>query len=154
MDTLLEDLASFYRELDELLQPSYKDCGLCGECCQRTTTLRVYPPEMENIRRHMQDDRLLKIFEKFTSNTIISIWGDTTGNCPYQEGLRCSIYPVRPYHCRIYGPYYHQGRNLLKGCVYKGEAQCYSKREEMPLIERLDRLIEDYQNLTTAPQSV
>lgn len=154
MDALLKGLTSFYRELDDFLRPSQKDCGLCGECCLRTTTLRVYPPEKENIRRHVQNDRLLMRFEKFTSNTIISIWGDTSGNCPFQEGLLCSIYPVRPYHCRIYGPYHRQGRNLLKGCVYRGTAKEYSRLEELPLIEKLDRLVEDYQQLTTKPQSV
>jgi Fe-S-cluster containining protein len=65
--------------------------------------------------------------------------------------LLCSIYPARPYHCRIYGPYYHQGRSMLKGCVYQGSAKEYSSREEMPLIETLDRLIEDYHKLATKP---
>lgn len=153
MDTLLKELASFYRELDEFLQPSNKDCGLCGECCLRTTTLKVYAPEMENIRRNVQNNRLLTLFKKFTSNNLISIWGDTSGHCPFQEGLLCSIYPVRPYHCRIYGPYYHQGRHLLKGCVYHGTAKAYSRRGEMPLIEKLDQLIADYQELITEPQN-
>ncbi|HBC91406.1 MAG TPA: hypothetical protein DCZ10_00490 [Pelotomaculum sp.] len=154
MDALLKDLASFYRELDALLQPSNKDCGLCGACCLRTTSLRVYPPEMENIRRYVKNDRLLMLFEKFASNSIISIWGDTTGHCPFQEGLLCSVYPARPYHCRIYGPYHHQGRNLLKECVYQGAAKSYSRREELPLIEKLDLLIENYHKLTMEPQSV
>jgi Fe-S-cluster containining protein len=154
MDVLLKDLASFYQELDAFLQPAHKDCGLCGECCQRTTTLRVFSPEMENIRRYVQDERLLKLFEKFTSNNVISIWGDTSGLCPFQEGLLCSVYPIRPYHCRIYGPYYHQEWGLLKGCIYQGTAKAYSKRKELPLIERLDRLIEDYHKLTVVPQSI
>lgn len=151
MDTLLKDLASFYLELDEFLHPSHKDCGLCGECCLRTNTVRVYPLEIENIRRYVKNDRLLKLFEKFSSNSIISIWGDTSGNCPFQEGLLCSIYPVRPYHCRIYGPYYRQGLGLLKGCVYQGAAKEYSRREELPLIERLKSLVDDHQKLHMAP---
>lgn len=154
MDTLLKNLASFYLELDAFLQPSNKDCGLCGECCLRTTTLRVYPPEMENIKRSVQDDRLLELFYKFASNNVISIWGDTTGHCPFQEGLLCTIYPVRPYHCRIYGPYYPQGRDLLKGCVYQETAKEYSSREEMPLIDKLDRLIENYHKLNTGPRNI
>jgi len=148
MDALLNALASFYQELDEFLQPFNKDCGLCGECCLRTTTLRVYPLEMENIRRSVQNNRQLALFEKFTSNSIISIWGDTSGNCPFQEGLLCSIYPIRPYHCRIYGPFYPRGRALLKGCVYQGTAKEYSKREEMPLLEKLNQLIAKYHELS------
>lgn len=148
MDALLKDLKSFYRELDDFLKPSLKDCGLCGECCQRTSSLKVYPLEMENIRRYAQNDRLFQRFENFTSNTAISIWGNTSGQCPFQEGLLCSAYPVRPYHCRIYGPYHNQARSLLKRCVYQKDTTVYSRREELPMVARLDQLIEDYQRMT------
>jgi Fe-S-cluster containining protein len=143
-ETLLHELAGFYEKLDLVLQPSNRACGSCGECCRNLSMLRVYPLELQNIRRYVHNDNLLKKFEDFSNNRIIKIWGDieALGHCPFQAGDLCAIYRVRPYFCRVYGHYNSQGNSLLKGCVYSGHSTAYLKREELPLYAELLQLVE------------
>lgn len=142
MESLLKELEVLYSRLDEVLLPSYADCGTCGECCKRASALKVYPLEIEYIERYVKNDLLIKKFLAFANNAVISIWGNIAGHCPFQEGALCSIYRVRPYHCRIYGHYIHRERSLLDSCVYRRHATRYSRREELPLVKELDRLVE------------
>lgn len=143
MELLLGDLMSFYDRLDHILQS--RACGICGECCKAISALKVYPIEVENIKKYVNNRWLMELFTKFANNKTISIWGSDSGFCPFQEGALCNIYPVRPYHCRIYGPYNPRGRSLLKGCVYHGHSISYFDRKELPLIEEMDRLTESYE---------
>lgn len=151
MDSLLRDLMSFYSKLDEFLQPSNWDCGVCGECCKAASMLRVHPLELENIRRTVKDERSFNKFLEFAYNDATKIWGSTAGNCSFQDGALCGIYPLRPYYCRIYGHYDHQGKSLLDGCVYRGHAVSYSRREELPLIDQFDRLTDSFAKLIQEP---
>lgn len=143
METLLHDLAVFYEKLDQLLQPSKRACGNCGECCRNISMLRVYPLELRNIRRYVYNEPLIKKFEDFTNNRIIKIWGDieAQGHCPFQADSLCSIYHVRPYFCRVYAHYNSRGSGLLAGCVYTGHSITYFKREELPLYDELISLV-------------
>lgn len=106
--------------------------------------LRVYPLELQNIRRYAHNDNLIKKFEDFSNNRVIKIWGDieALGHCPFQAGDLCAIYHVRPYFCRVYGHYNNQGNSLLKGCVYTGHSREYLRREELPLYAELLSLVE------------
>lgn len=149
MELLLKKLSEFYEKLDQVLLPSDRDCGICGECCKKASTLKVHPLEMENIRRYVQNGPLIKKFRDFTNNSVVKIW-NITGHCPFQEGALCGIYPVRPYHCRVYGHYDYLGKNLLKGCVYRGHAVSYRRREELPLVEEFDRLSAAFDRINSA----
>lgn len=144
MESLLNDLKVFYKKLDKVLQPSIRNCGACGECCIKASMLKIYPLELENIKRYVNNESSLKKFLDFANNTAIKIWGNTEGQCPFQTGVLCSIYPVRPYFCRIYGHYDYRGKNLLDGCVYKGHATVYNRKEELPLISELESLSDAY----------
>jgi len=126
MESLLKELAEFYEKLDQVLLPSGRDCGICGECCKKASMLKVRPLEMENIKRYVQSGPLIEKFRDFANNSVVKIW-NITGHCPFQEGALCSIYPVRPYYCRIYGHYDYLGESLLEGCVYRGHAVSYSR---------------------------
>ena len=68
MNALLEDLMSFYARLDEFMRDSDRDCGICGECCKKLHQLRVYPVELENIRRHVADNSAIKKFQNFAKD--------------------------------------------------------------------------------------
>jgi Fe-S-cluster containining protein len=144
MVTMLHDLAEFYEKLDQALQPSKRVCGTCGECCVKASMLRIYPLELENIKRYVNNESSLKKFLDFANNVVVKIWGNVEGQCPFQTGLLCSIYPVRPYFCRIYGHYDYQGKNLLDGCVYRGHATVYTKKEELPLLYELEELSDTF----------
>ncbi|TEB09391.1 YkgJ family cysteine cluster protein [Pelotomaculum propionicicum] len=137
MDSKLHELAEFYEKLDQVLQPSKRVCGACGECCIKASMLKIFPLELENIKSHVNNERSMKKFLDFVNNKIVRIWGMVEGECPFQTGVLCSIYPVRPYFCRVYGHYDYQGKNLLDGCVYKGHATIYYSREELPLYHEL-----------------
>ncbi|MFX4262281.1 YkgJ family cysteine cluster protein [Pelotomaculum propionicicum] len=142
MESLLNDLAEFYESLDAALQPTKQACGACGECCRKASKLRVYPLELQNIRRFVKDESCIRKFVDFSNNKVVKIWGDIEGHCPFQEGDRCSIYHVRPYFCRVYGHYNFRGSNLLKGCVYCGHSIIYYDRLELPLYEEFLKLME------------
>ena len=149
MEAMLRDLADFYEALDLALLPSKRACGVCGECCRKASKLRVYPLELQNIRRYVKDDYSLRKFVDFTNNKVVKIWGDVEGQCPFQEGDRCSVYQVRPYFCRVYGHYNYRGNNLLKGCVYCGHSETYFERENLPLYHEFINLMERTPQLVT-----
>lgn len=149
MELLLKELSEFYEKLDQVLLPSGRDCGLCGECCKKASMLTVRPLEMENIKRYVQDGPRFKKFCDFAQSSVVKIWS-ITGHCPFQEGTLCGIYPVRPYCCRVYGHYDYLGKNLLEGCVYRGHATIYSRREELPLKEEFDRLTAAFDRIKPA----
>jgi Fe-S-cluster containining protein len=144
MDLLLKKLNCFYEKLDLHLQSSKRDCGVCGECCKVTSVLRVYPLEMENIRRLVKNGVKMKRFRDFTGNQVVDIWGGPSGHCPFQEGDLCGIYAFRPYQCRVYGHFDYQGRSLPGRCVYRGHATRYTRREELPLYDEFNRLTKGY----------
>ncbi|MDD4334103.1 MAG: YkgJ family cysteine cluster protein [Desulfotomaculaceae bacterium] len=137
---MLRDLAAFYENLDQMLQPTKKVCGACGECCRKASMLRVYPLELQNIRRFVKDEYAMRKFVDFSNNKVVKIWGNVEGLCPFQEGNRCSIYVVRPYFCRVYGHYNYRGDNLPKGCVYFSHSITYFDKKELPLYDDLNSL--------------
>lgn len=141
MESMLQALAEFYGLLDEVLQSSKRFCGACGECCRKASMLRVYPLELQNIRRYVNNEALIRKFVDFTNNKVVKIWGDIEGQCPFQEADHCSIYHVRPYFCRVYGHYNYRGNNLLKECVYRGHSITYFDREELPLYNEFVNLM-------------
>lgn len=143
MEALLGDLMNFYDLLDHILLS--RPCGICGDCCKAISSLKVYPIEIENISRHVNNKWLMAQFTKFANNNVISIWGSDFALCPFQDGALCKIYNVRPYHCRIYGPYNPRGISMMKNCVYQGHSIVYFDRKELPLIEELDRLSQIYE---------
>lgn len=142
MESMLHDLAKFYEALDQVLQPSKRACGACGECCRKASMLRVYPLELQNIRRCVKDESYMRKFVDFSNNKVVKIWGDIEGQCPFHEGDHCTVYVVRPYFCRVYGHYNYRGNNLLKGCVYCGHSTIYYDRGELPLYDEFINLME------------
>jgi len=142
VDSRLHSLAKFYVALDQKLQPLTRNCGPCGECCRRAAGLQVYPLELQYISRFVQKPRAMHKFINFINNKRVKIWGETAGQCPFQLGDYCSIYAVRPYFCRIYGPYNLRGKNLLPGCVYDGHSITYFDRKELPLYDQFLDLVQ------------
>lgn len=147
MDTLLHDLVGFYKKLDQALEPSKRACGICGECCRKASRLRVYPLELQNIRRSVNDEYSIRKFLDFSNNKVVKIWGDIEGQCPFLDGDHCTVYDVRPYFCRVYGHYNFRGDNLLKGCVYCGHSTIYFDRKELPLYDDFLSLVESKHQL-------
>ncbi|MDD2554468.1 MAG: YkgJ family cysteine cluster protein [Desulfotomaculaceae bacterium] len=143
MGATMHDLTKFYEALDQALQPLKMNCGACGECCRKTSKLRVYPLELQYISRFVQDEHSMKKFIDFSNNKVVKIWGDIVGHCPFQVGDYCSIYEVRPYYCRVYSPYNYRGKNLLKGCVYCGHSTTYFDKKELPLYDELLNLMKN-----------
>lgn len=147
VDSKLHSLAIFYKTLDKTLQPQTMDCGLCGECCRRAAGLQVYPLELQYISRFVQNPLIMQKFINFIENKRVKIWGEIAGQCPFQQGDRCSIYAVRPYFCRVYGPYNLRGKNLLPGCVYNGHSTTYFDQKELPLYDQFLNLVQKSNHL-------
>ena len=140
METFWEELARLYDRLDGILQATSRDCGVCGECCRQAVSVRVRPLEADYVRKFVQNEAAVLKFLDFAAGNKIKIWGEATGQCPFQEGALCSIYPVRPYSCRAYGHYDYRGMSILKNCVYYGHAIPYDHPAQLPLYEEIEEL--------------
>jgi Predicted Fe-S-cluster oxidoreductase len=112
------------RSLTEKLQKIGFQCSRCGECCRQVSPdsdlVIASPPE---IRRIMDATGLCwdevaepypEFFEKDDGTLFTFEWcikrKDRT--CAFLDGLRCTLYPVRPWICRTY-PFMLDGEELL-----------------------------------------
>jgi len=76
------------------------ECKGCAECCGPTIWSNI---EYLYIKRYLDKNNMQekKYDDKFMSNlTSLKIANLT---CPYLIDKKCSIYPVRPFICRIFG---------------------------------------------------
>ena len=104
----LSKLFRIYRELDKQTESFQKASGLkckagCGHCCENpdveTTAFEMMPAAMDLWQKNLGEIWLDKI-EKFAS----------PGRCVFYEPHpsacgqgRCTIYPLRPLICRLFG---------------------------------------------------
>jgi Fe-S-cluster containining protein len=58
----------------------------CGECCG---TVLCKPHEYEAVRAYAAEHKIKPIAQGIT--------------CPWYQGGKCAVYPVRPWICRVFG---------------------------------------------------
>ncbi len=69
----------------------------CKHCLQCSNPIWWFKPEEINIREYLKQHHMGYLtfsFEEFKRNQM---------RCPYLQGNRCTIYPVRPLVCRLQG---------------------------------------------------
>ena len=103
MNELSDWLIDFYRRFDEVIQlllaeeAFWQPCGFCSEpqCCH-STTVPVTDPEMNLLAGHVRET-----FDEQQKKVLLSNIEGSSKNCPFLFGGKCSVFPVRPWACRI-----------------------------------------------------
>ncbi len=116
---LFERLEQLYAE-QELPRPPDNACGSCFTCCTARGLTghavselelayladRVSPAAADSLRRYVRRER------NAAGELLYPV-------CPhYQEG--CTVYPHRPFSCRVFGHFREQGSRLPDGCLLAG----------------------------------
>ena len=83
--------------------PAHTRCVNCGECCG---PVPVTGDDVARIKKYMRENSLPRKVAKQQHPRLECIFRDN-------EGKRCSIYPVRPMICRLFGV--AAGLNCPKG---------------------------------------
>ena len=91
---LIAEVETLYAWIDEqLAQDTVRSgqCRACGDCCDFVGydhLLFVTPPELIYIAEKLGVERLKRM---------------TSGRCPYQQALKCTVHAHRFSGCRIFG---------------------------------------------------
>lgn len=96
-------LTDLYERFDKIIQrllaeePFWQPCSTCSEpqCCH-STTVPVTDTEWGLMARHVRDT-----FDEQQKHTLLSNIESSSRHCPFLFGSKCSVYPVRPWACRI-----------------------------------------------------
>lgn len=132
MKEYIKQLNEIYANVPETV------CARCGNCCGPIgfTTL-----EEENIEKYLEDEGIdvRTCIVGTTRDQVLAFTSDF--KCPFLKDNECTIYPVRPIVCRLFGVI-RGGRELPckhSVCKRKLTAQYAGK-----LVKRVDRLNEKF----------
>jgi len=137
-------LENLYKKLDECLLPAVKNCGKCCICCLnlKETVFSFLEAEYINKRTGVIfGDNIGESLKKIRENHICLFCNLTDG--------KCSIYPFRPFRCRLYGPFAEETTSyLFKNCVYSSGAVIYPPEDKnsLPFFKEFHLLCRDYVN--------
>ncbi|MBI2264725.1 MAG: YkgJ family cysteine cluster protein [Armatimonadetes bacterium] len=142
-------LNRLYDWLEEEKLPRRNFCGQCanpGICCL-THLVILHELEYVNIRNHLMEngrDRDLPAFipipiQEFAEGRVrITDW-----SCPlYSSSRFCTIYPVRPFACRVFG-HFIRSETHIPECTFK-DAVRYDDDMELDFMPEYVKTIRDY----------
>lgn len=151
MNNYFKNLLDFYEELDLHLKDTYNEkvsCGECNRCCRYPYFyVSLYEPEYALIQEYIKEMKIpFRIhFEPFISTFLDKRVYHKDWLCPlYSKSAGgCSIYPVRPFPCRVFGVY--QGvRGRIDECSYNSKAIVFKSLNELPFWEKYVDVLESY----------
>jgi Fe-S-cluster containining protein len=139
----------FFAKLDKELGDKMKDCGECGLCCEKSQVpMRGF--EVDCVFEYLYRLGRADLFEELSK--LGDSWGKTGQKCIFHkiDGKRCFIFDVRPYNCRVPGPYSDEKIGLPKeDCVYAGATITVPRdkvAETLPLFSEYHGLAAEYQS--------
>lgn len=119
-----EELSELYSKLeDQLPQQAGNPCGECHACCTSDglNQHNVTSLELDYLEERVGSERI----EEF--RTFLKRDGEIP-LCPYYaEG--CSIYPYRPYSCRVFGHFRREDTGMPEVCVFRGQEKIFGVGE-------------------------
>ena len=130
-------LADLYTRLDgELPQQTGNTCGDCAVCCTSDglNQHNVTALELDFIEEHVGPSKLdeFRLFLKRDGEIPI---------CPYYD-KGCTIYPHRPYSCRVFGHFRRKDTSLPEVCVFRGQEKIFGIGEYRDTVPEGEELIE------------
>lgn len=129
----LKKLNEIYAKIPEI------ECKNCGECCG---PIEFLPIERINLNRFLKANGIKKQKLISTVKVLKMIINDSADGlvCPYRKDGKCSIYPVRPIVCRLFGVVKHEKGIANLECPHM-EAWTYLTEEESYKLTKEVRLI-------------
>lgn len=133
---LLHQLERLYLEL-----PSTQGnaCGSCFACCTAMNHFhhQVSPLELEYIAWKVGPEAARRMARYVARATLAEQLEFPT--CPhYDRG--CTIYPHRPFSCRVFGHYREQGTRLPEGCTFAGSEQEFARQDYYAVVPQARNL--------------
>lgn len=154
MTDRFKPLLDFFRYLQSFLEDlpgTPVDCGDCNKCCRYPYFyMSLFRPEFDMIHEYIRENNIpIRVqFEtadspKFEKRVYFKDWV-----CPmYRRDMGgCAIYPVRPFSCRVFGPYTRE-EDEIDTCHYK-ERQFFDSLNELPFWERYVEAMEQFDDLS------
>ena len=140
-ESLREKFASmldFYDSLDKHLKEVYpynRDCGTCNKCCCYPYFYMIlFTPEFELLQAYIEETKLpVRVrFDKLVSRKLDRRVYFKNWVCPLYNhaGRGCSVYPVRPFSCRVFGAYSTK-ESRIDGCVFDDQI-LYNFTDDLP----------------------
>jgi tetratricopeptide (TPR) repeat protein len=120
-------LRDLYRRLDGALAPaSGNPCGSCFACCTGPglTVQNVLSLEIEHLADRYGRPAA-ETFAAYAERRRDERGGLLHEVCPFYE-KGCTIYPDRPYSCRVFGHFKMRGTALPEGCVFEPSVRAVS----------------------------
>lgn len=137
MKNTLERLEDLYSRLCDFM-PKFEGniCGTCHECCRAEVIGKhqVSAVELDLMVSFIGEEEVEK-FKGFISRERDGGGGYRFSICPFYQG-GCTIYPVRPFSCRFFGPFRIKGTPFPPECNYEGKEREIEERDlagEIPL---------------------
>lgn len=138
MEHLIPQMQAFYDDFAaevKKLSLEEADCGDCGQCCGSPPFLMTTSDlEFLMIRRYVEENHLPQRvhFIPLSDEDPDRRESYLSWQCPFYSRLKgCTVYPVRPFACRILGPL-SQDPVITEGCAFK-RPKVYSIPPEIPL---------------------
>ncbi len=146
-DQFFDKAKEFFARLDKDLADKVKECGACRQCCEHAQ-IPYRGFEVDYIFEHLFRLGKADLFEELLN--LGDNWGKTGVTCLFhnKEGKHCVIYDVRPYNCRVFGPYSDEKVGLPKECVYEGASITVPRDkvpETLPFFNEYHGLAAEYQ---------
>ncbi|MDQ7823078.1 MAG: YkgJ family cysteine cluster protein [Candidatus Eremiobacteraeota bacterium] len=145
-DQWYDRMKSLYRSVDEQLKKNEKECGSCVSCCP-FAKIPYREIEYDFILEYLMRTGRTELYEELIK--LGPTWGQTGKTCMFlkREGKNCSIHEVRPYNCRVFGPYSDEEIGLPAKCVYEGATIKMPRdkvTELLPLFKEYHKLASEY----------
>ncbi|MHC9543602.1 MAG: YkgJ family cysteine cluster protein [Vulcanimicrobiota bacterium] len=136
MEHLIPQMHAFFDDFAaevKKLSLEEADCGDCGHCCESPPFLMTTSDlEFLIIKLYVEENHLPHRvhFLPLTGESLDRRESYLYWQCPFYSRLKgCSVYPVRPFACRVLGPL---AQEPIEHCAYK-KSSIYSIPPEIPL---------------------
>lgn len=146
-DRFFDKTRDFYAKLDRDLGDKVKECVTCRRCCEHAQ-IPYRGFEVDYIFEHLFRLGRADLFEGLLN--LGDNWGKTGIACLFYDKNKkvCMIQSVRPYNCRVFGPYSDEELGLPEECCYNGATIPVPRdkvAETLPLFDEYHGLAHEYQ---------
>jgi len=137
-------IKNLYDKLEEVLSKlntAKVECYRCGACCSTPFFVTITDIEFNYIVNYMQENQIPVNFHFEVENgkSPDKRFGFSRWICPLFNRNGCSVYPARPFACRIFG-HYSALKFTRKICAYKNPI-IFKEPPELPLWEEYISII-------------
>ncbi|MFP4498584.1 MAG: YkgJ family cysteine cluster protein, partial [Vulcanimicrobiota bacterium] len=124
------------------------NCGECNKCCKYPYFyMSLFTPEFNLIRDYLKENQVpIEVeFEVLRLNDKRIFYKDWI--CPLYDfkNRQCGVYEVRPFSCRVYGPY-STLKGRIEGCVFENPI-IYDYTDDLPFWKDYAQALNHFEEL-------